>query len=159
MVNRGETCSAFVTTRIRSFHAKSLKRTSPEPPAYNAIAPNAVAFFSSTAAVAVGPKVESTLIGPGVPAGLPEAGPSWPIVMLTAFHSPAFRVGRGRPPLPTCVPRAGGGVACAAGAGASPRPPRPPPRPVPAASGADAPPRAGLAAGAAPPPRPGADSW
>ena len=53
------------------------------------------------------------------------------LVMCTAFHSPAFRVGRGRPPLPTCVPRAGGGVACDAGAAASP--PRPPrtPRPPP----------------------------
>src|SRR5688500_3576155 len=148
MVNRGETCSAFVTTRIRFFHAISVMRILLVPPAYYAIAPNAVAFFSSTAVVAVGLKVESTLIGPGVPAGLPEAGPSWPIVMLTAFHSPVFRVGRGRPPLPTCVPRAGGGVACAAGAGASPpRPARPPPRPAPAASGAGAPPRAALAGG------------
>src|SRR6476646_667016 len=111
MVYRGETCSTFVKTRMRSFHARSLKRASAEPPKDNEIAPNAVALFSSSAAVAVGPKVESTSFGPTVPAGLPEAGPSWPIVMFRAFHSPLFRVGRPRPPAPPFVPRAAGDAA------------------------------------------------
>src|SRR5262245_53677881 len=90
-----------------------------------------------------GPKVETTLIGP---TWLPADGPSVPIAMYVSFQSFGFSVGRPRPELPTCVPRAGGAGAGAGGAGALPAAAGAPPRAAPPPAGAPPP---------APPTRPG----